>query len=164
VSKKALTVNPKACMLACKLISCKGIVMEPQECIFFQLAKTSQVGSRFWSRKVSQIDLTAVQAMVIRFLYDSDRLTSSQLGKRTKLDSATLTGLIDRLETAGLVERRRNSEDRRSIRLRLTREGMKKGEIVKRLMEDANKEFLHEFSESEEVALRTLLNRIIQRT
>jgi hypothetical protein len=41
---------------------------------------------------------------------------------------------------------------------------MKKGEIVKRLMEDANKEFLHEFSESEEVALRTLLNRIILRT
>ena len=138
--------------------------MEPQECIFFQIAKTSQAGSRFWGRKVSQIDLTAVQAMVIRFLYDSDRLTSSQLGKRTKLDSATLTGLIDRLETAGLVERRRNSEDRRSIRLRLTQEGRKKGEIVKRLMEEANKEFLHEFNESEEVALRTLLNRIILRT
>ena len=135
--------------------------MEAQECIFFQLAKTSQAASRFWGRTVSQIDLTAVQAMVIRFLYDSDRLTSSQLGKRTKLDSATLTGLIDRLETAGLVERRRNSEDRRSIRLRLTQEGRKKGEIVKRLMEDANKEFLHEFNESEEVALRTLLNRII---
>jgi MarR family transcriptional regulator, organic hydroperoxide resistance regulator len=102
--------------------------------------------------------------MAIRFLYDSDRLTSSQLGKRTKLDSATLTGLIDRLETAGLVERRRNSEDRRSIRLRLTQEGRKKGGIVKRLMEEANKEFLHEFNESEEVALRTLLNRIILKT
>ena len=156
-----MTINPKTYMLAYKLITCKDIAMEAQECIFFQLAKTSQTASRFWGRKVSQIDLTAVQAMVIRFLYDSDRLTSSQLGKRTKLDSATLTGLIDRLETAGLVERRRNSEDRRSIRLRLTQEGRKKGEIVKRLVEDANKEFLHEFNESEEVALRTLLNRII---
>lgn len=148
-------------MLVCKLILYKVIVMKPQECIFFQLAKTSQAGSRFWGRKVSKIDLTAVQAMVIGFLYDSDQITSSQLGKRTKLDSATLTGLIDRLETAGLVERRRNSKDRRSIRLRLTQEGRKKGEMVKRLMEEANKEFLKEFNESEEVALRTLLNRII---
>jgi MarR family transcriptional regulator, organic hydroperoxide resistance regulator len=150
-------------MLAYKLISYKDILMEAQECIFFQLAKTSQAGSRFWSRKISRINLTAAQAMVIRFLYDKDRLTSSQLGKRTKLDSATLTGIIDRLETAGLVERRRNSEDRRSIRLHLTHEGRKKGKIVKQLMEEANKEFLHEFNESEEVALRTLLNRIMLR-
>jgi len=48
-------------------------------------------------------------------------------------------------------------------RLRLTQEGRKKEEIVKRLMEKANKEFLNEFNESEEVALRTLLNRIILR-
>ncbi len=164
MSKEVLTDNFRTCMLACKLILYKVIVMEAQECIFFQLAKTSQAGSRFWGRKVSQIDLTAVQAMAIRFLYDSDRLTSSQLGKRTKLDSATLTGIIDRLESAGLVERRRNSKDRRSIRLRLTQEGRKKGKIVKRLMEEANKEFLQEFNESEEVALRTLLNRIILRT
>ena len=113
-------------MLAYKLITCDGDMMKAEECIFFQLAKASQIGSRFWGRKASRIGLTAVQAMAVRFLYENDRLTSSELGKHTKLDSATLTGLIDRLETAGLVERKRNAEDRRSIRLHLTQKGRKK--------------------------------------
>jgi MarR family transcriptional regulator, organic hydroperoxide resistance regulator len=134
--------------------------MNAEECIFFQLAKANQAGARFWFKKVSALDLTAVQGMVIRFLYDNDRLTSSELGKMTDLDSATLTGVLDRLEAGGFVERRQNLEDRRSIRIHLTEKGRTTGKKVARLMEEANREFFHDFNASEEVALRSLLTRI----
>jgi DNA-binding MarR family transcriptional regulator len=133
--------------------------MKAEECIFFQLAKANQAGARFWLKKVSALHLTAVQGMVIRFLYDNDRLTSSELGRKTDLDSATLTGILDRLEAGGFIERRRNPEDRRSIRIHLTEKGRASGEKVAQLMEEANKDFLREFNESEEVALRSLLAR-----
>jgi DNA-binding MarR family transcriptional regulator len=136
--------------------------MKAEECIFFQLAKANQAGSRFWLKKLSDLHLTAVQGMVIRFLYDNDRLTSSELGKKTDLDSATLTGVLDRLEAGGFVERRQNPEDRRSIRIHLTEKGKAAGEKVAQLMDEANTEFLHGFNASEEVALRSLLNRIRQ--
>ena len=106
------------------------------------------------------MDLTAVQGMVIRFLHDNDRLTSSELGKKTDLDSATLTGVLDRLEAGGFVERRQNLEDRRSIRIHLTEKGRTTGEKVAKLMEGANIDFLRDFNASEEVALRSLLTRI----
>ena len=134
--------------------------MKAEDCIFFQLAKASQAGARFWLKKVSALDLTTVQGMVIRFLYDHDRLTSSELGKKADLDSATLTGVLDRLEAGGFVERRQNPEDRRSIRIHLTEKGRTTGEKVAKLMEEANAEFLRGFNASEEVALRSLLTRI----
>lgn len=133
--------------------------MKAEECIFFQLAKANQAGARFWLKKVSALHLTAVQGMVVRFLHDEDRLTSSELGRKTDLDSATLTGVLDRLEAGGFIERRQNPEDRRSIRIHLTEKGRVAGETVSRLMEEANEEFLREFNASEEVALRSLLAR-----
>jgi MarR family transcriptional regulator, organic hydroperoxide resistance regulator len=109
------------------------------------------------------LHLTAVQGMVIRFILDSDRLTSSELGQKTDLDSATLTGVLDRLEAGGFIERRQNSDDRRSIRIHLTGKGRTTGEKVASLMVEANTEFLCEFNDSEELALRSLLTRIRQR-
>lgn len=136
--------------------------MKAEECIFFQLAKANQAGARFWLTKVAALHLTAVQGMVIRFLFESDRLTSSELGKKTDLDSATLTGVLDRLVAGGFIERQQNLEDRRSIRIHLTEKGRTTGEKVAQLMVEANTEFLREFNVSEEVALRSLLTRIRQ--
>ena len=67
--------------------------------------------------------VTAVQAMVLLFLHDEDEITSAELGGRTHLDSATLAGVLDRLQEAGLVERRRHPVDGRSIEVCLTAQG-----------------------------------------
>jgi len=138
--------------------------MKAYDCIFFQLAKASQAGSRFWGQSVAGLHLTAVQAMVIRFLYDGDEINSSDLGMRVSLDSATLTGVIDRLESADLVERRKNSKDRRAIQLHLTEKGRATGQKVARVMEKANSEFMRSFSEGDEKELRRLLNKVRQRS
>jgi MarR family transcriptional regulator, organic hydroperoxide resistance regulator len=130
------------------------------ECIFFQLAKASQVGARFWSGRVSNMGITAVQAMVLNFLGQEDGITSTELGRKTALDSATLTGILDRLESAGFVERKRHPEDRRAIRICLTETGRKiSGELFSTAIE-ANKEFLAGLSASEQKALRKLLGKI----
>ena len=134
--------------------------MRTEDCIFFQLAKAAQTGSRFWSQKVAALNLTATQAMVLRFLFDRDEVTSSELGRRTELDSATLTGILDRLETAGLAERRPNPTDRRAIHIHLTEKGKETGKEVARLMEVANAEFLGDMDSSEEKELKRLLDKV----
>ena len=134
--------------------------MRAEDCIFFQLAKAAQTGSRFWSQKVAALNVTATQAMVLRFLFDRDEVNSSELGSRTELDSSTLTGILDRLEVAGIIERRPNPTDRRAIHIHLPEKGRTTGEKVAQLMEVANTEFLREFNVSEGVALRSLLTRI----
>ena len=54
---------------------------------------------------------------------DPSELTPSALFKATLVTSGAITNRIDHMETKGLVERVRNFEDRRSVRIRLTPQG-----------------------------------------
>jgi DNA-binding MarR family transcriptional regulator len=87
--------------------------------------------------------------MVLGFLTEEDQISSSELGKRTELDSATLTGILDRLEAAGFLERRSNPDDRRSIHIHLTPKGKALGRETAELLVSANREFLNQLSEKQ---------------
>lgn len=134
--------------------------MKPEDCIFFQLAKTNQSGTRFWSGKVSSFKVTAVQAMVLNFLFSSDEITSSELGKRVMLDSATLTGILDRLEATGFLKRKHHPDDRRAILICLTEKGRDTAEKLRFVLEEANQEFLSNLSETDQSGLRNILARL----
>ena len=134
--------------------------MKLDYCIFFQLAKANQIGSRFLGQKVAKLNITPVQALVLGFLRDEDRITSSELGKRTELDSATLTGIIDRLEAAELIERRGNPADRRSIHVHLTERGRLLGAKAVRLITEANVKFLEMLTEQERGELRRIIKKL----
>ena len=134
--------------------------MKADNCIFFQLAKASQTGTKFLYSKVSGLNITPVQAMVIGFLSEQDQVMAGELGKKVELDSATLTGILDRLEAAHLIERKGNPDDRRSIKIHLTKQGQETGREAKKLIEEANKEFLAAFTEEEKHELRSLITKL----
>jgi DNA-binding MarR family transcriptional regulator len=134
--------------------------MRETDCIFFQFAKANQIASRFLSQKVSQLNITSVQAMVLGFLDDEDRITSSELGKRTELDSATLTGILDRLEVAGFIERKSNPDDRRSIRIHLTKQGRLMSQEATRVITEANSEFLEVLTDAQKRDLHGIIKKL----
>ena len=134
--------------------------MQETDCIFFQFAKAYQMGSRFLSQKVSELNLTAVQAMILGFLDQEDQITSSELGKRAELDSATLTGILDRLEAAGFLERKGNPDDRRSIRIHLTKKGRAMAREASRMIAEANQEFLQVLSEEQKQNLHGIIQTL----
>jgi DNA-binding MarR family transcriptional regulator len=134
--------------------------MRPEDCIFFQLAKTSQCATRFWASKINSFNITAVQGMIINFLFAGDLTTSSELGKRTMLDSATLTGILDRLEASGIVERKQHPDDRRAILVGLTDKGKKIASELRTTVEKANKEFLASLNTKQQTMLRDVLKTL----
>lgn len=131
-----------------------------KNCIFFQLAKANQAAGRFLSQKVAPLNLTTAQAMVLGFIAEEDHVTSVELGKRTELDSATLTGIIDRLEAAGLVERMNHPDDRRAILIHLTEKGKSLTADRERLIVEANQEFLAGITEAEKETLFHLIGKL----
>jgi MarR family transcriptional regulator, organic hydroperoxide resistance regulator len=134
--------------------------MEPQACIFFNLSKANQAALRFLARKVAELHITPVQAMVLGFLHRGDGVTSSALGKQTELDSATLTGILDRLEAAGHIRRHTHPHDRRSIEIRLTQEGKELAAGAVRAIDEANREFLSAFAPDERSGLLEMLGKL----
>ena len=69
--------------------------------------------------------LTTGQADVIFTLGNTPGMTFKEIGERTLITKGTLTGVIDRLEAKGLVERVAHPEDRRCTRVQLTKAGQR---------------------------------------
>ncbi|HPQ43001.1 MAG TPA: MarR family transcriptional regulator [Syntrophales bacterium] len=138
--------------------------MKPDSCIFFMLNKANQLGIRFLAQKVAELNITPVQALILGFLNDEDEISSRELGRRTELDSATMTGIIDRLEAAELIERRGNPADRRSIKVHLTEQGRALAGEAVRVITEANQKFLGVLSQNEQGELRNLIRKLRDQT
>lgn len=134
--------------------------MQEMDCIFFQFSKANQLASRFLSQKVADLNLTPVQALVLGFLHAEDQITSGELGKKSGLDSATLTGILDRMEAAGFIERKNNPDDRRSIHIHLTPKGNELSRAAIEVISAANKEFLQVLTKEERHDLFEIIKKL----
>ena len=69
------------------------------------------------------MQLTPPQAHTLMWLGEDGALTMGVLARRAGITEKTITGVVDRLEASGLLERVRSEEDRRAVSARLTDKG-----------------------------------------
>jgi DNA-binding MarR family transcriptional regulator len=74
------------------------------------------------SKRAAAYDVSMIQTRLLGVLRDREP-TMQELSRLLELDKSSVTGLIDRAEKRGLVQRTPSIEDRRAIRVRLTRSG-----------------------------------------
>jgi len=70
-------------------------------------------------------ELTFSQARVLFLLRDEGRLTMSGLAERLGVTSATASGIVERIERRGLVQRIHREDDRRIVECALTEDGLR---------------------------------------
>lgn len=68
--------------------------------------------------------LTVPQWLVLQTLTEAGSLQISELARRVSLTHATVTSILNRLSAKDLVQRKRNSVDRRAVTVSLTAKGM----------------------------------------
>lgn len=71
--------------------------------------------------KFQEVNLTAPQGMLIGVLARNKKMKVSDLSEQLQLSNSTVSGIIDRLEKQGLVERTRSDEDRRIVYVSITK-------------------------------------------
>jgi MarR family transcriptional regulator, organic hydroperoxide resistance regulator len=107
------------------------------------------------------LDITYPQYLVLMVLWENEAQCVTQIGGRLHLDSGTLTPLLKRMESKGIVHRIRKSCDERVVEITLTEKGRKlkkeaqkiPGKIVKCLG----------ITESELVQLRKITSNILKK-
>ncbi|SFV06417.1 MarR family winged helix-turn-helix transcriptional regulator [Pseudoduganella namucuonensis] len=87
------------------------------------LAECMQGFERLSGEHVRQCGLTHAQFDIIATLGNTPGMPYKELGDKTLITKGTLTGVIERLEQKGLVERERSLDDKRSWFIRLTPRG-----------------------------------------
>ena len=89
----------------------------------FAVYSTAHAFNRFYKPLLDRLGLTYPQYLVMLVLWEQDGLPVKEIGERLFLDSGTLTPLLKRMETAGLVKRTRSTEDERQVIVALTAKG-----------------------------------------
>lgn len=133
------------------------LCLENQLC--FSLYAAAHAIKKAYRPLLDDLGLTYPQYLILIVLWKTDGLKVSDIGQRLNLDSGTLTPVLKRLETSGLVKRTRRIQDEREVEIGLTPQGRAlrdravgvRREIVRLL----------KMSEVEISALRTDLNELI---
>ncbi|GAA0682753.1 hypothetical protein GCM10009104_04640 [Marinobacterium maritimum] len=134
--------------------------MQFDDCLFFHLTTAARHASRYWKQAVCEFGITGVQAMVLNVLYEQDCVPAACLVKKTCLDSATLSGVLDRLERDELLQRTPCREDGRAIRVSLTEPGRALAAQVYQRMAEANTTYRANLSDAELQQLQQLLKAL----
>jgi DNA-binding MarR family transcriptional regulator len=77
---------------------------------------------RLYKPMLDELGITYPQYLVLNVLWQRDGQTVGEIAERLALESSTLTPLLKRLESAGLVRRTRNPENERQVEVTLTPE------------------------------------------
>src|SRR5215475_2959452 len=125
---------------------------------FFELGMVhrTKVGA-----ELGQLGLSFAQAHALRLLDPEKPMPMSALAERLFCDASNVTGIADRLEARGLVQRQSAEGDRRVKALTITPNGMKLREQVVELMIQPP-EAIAALSEEDQLALRDILARAVE--
>ncbi len=93
----------------------------------FALYACSRSLTRLYRPLLNKLGITYPQYLVLMVLWENKQQSVKELGERLLLDSGTLTPLLKRMESSGLVERSRSKKDERKVFVKIT----KKGEALK---------------------------------
>ena len=97
------------------------LLLDNQIC--FAVYSAAHAFNRVYKPLLDRLGLTYPQYLVMLSLWERDGVPVKDIGERLFLDSGTLTPLLKRLETAGLVRRTRSTEDERQVLIDLTPQG-----------------------------------------
>ena len=91
----------------------------------FSLYAASRAMTATYGPLLAPLGLTYPQYLVMLVLWETDGVAVKSIGEALALDSGTLTPLLKRLESQGLVRRERSTTDERVVVVFLTPEGKK---------------------------------------
>ena len=72
---------------------------------------------------LDKLNLTYTQYVTMLVIWEEKKIVFKELGKKLHLDSGTLTPVLKKLESMGLIEKYRTKEDDRVVMIELTEKG-----------------------------------------
>ncbi|MBD1551430.1 MarR family transcriptional regulator [Pseudomonas sp. C2L12B] len=103
--------------------------------VCFPLYAASNLLNRMYRPVLDAIGLTYPQYLVMLALWEDSPQSVGVLGGKLYLDSGTLTPLLKRMESAGLISRQRDAQDERRVLVELTAAGRALREAAQRVPE-----------------------------
>lgn len=96
---------------------------------------------------VQNVGMTPVQYSVFALVADNEGMAQGVIGEALNLDRASTMAIMDKIEKAGLVERRKSPEDRRRHAMYLTAKGRKEIVVIEQKVSSADDQLKQRLSD-----------------
>lgn len=134
--------------------------MELKECINFLLTNAQHNVFQYLSKRLMEYDVTPLQHGVLSCLMGKSYDTPKHLAENLSLETSTISGVLDRMQKKGFIDRVVNKEDRREVQVRLTEKGRELEEQITVVIDEVNAEVLKSFTDDEIAYLKNSLRHI----
>jgi DNA-binding MarR family transcriptional regulator len=131
----------------------------------FLISQIRQIGNRAFDKILRDSGIDAFngpQGRILYVLWEHENLSITDIAKLTSLANTTLTGMLDRMESQGLIMRVPDKGNRRKIIIKTTSEAEKLKTAYKNVSEKTNEIFYNGFTEDEVVFFEDTLRRILK--
>jgi MarR family transcriptional regulator, organic hydroperoxide resistance regulator len=128
--------------------------------IGYHLLQALRAHRRLAEAAFSEIGLYPGQEMLLFQLWQEEGVTQSQLVEKLCVEPPTVTKTLQRLEKAGIIERKQDAEDARVSRVYLTPKGEALKEQVQQIWRDLEARTTKNLSEVEQAFILRLLEQI----
>lgn len=126
----------------------------------YHFISISVVIKRLIESRIQEYDLTHLQFSILMNLYKNTTTTQKELLKYVYGDEASVTRLIDRLESKGYLKRVQSQEDKRKKNILLTQEGLSLVKKLTHFAKEVNRELIKGLDKDEADQFLTLLQKV----
>ena len=126
------------------------------------ILKTERIMRMVYDRLFEKYNISEPKFFVILLLsiHEADGMALIELGKNMMVSRANMTTLIDRMIKENLVEKRKNADDKRSIKAHLTPKGRQLFDEIKDLHMEFSQRMTKALTEEERATLNSILKKL----
>ena len=133
---------------------------KPRQSLTLTLLQAREAAMGFFRPSLNQYGLTEQQWRVIRILSQYDELEIYQLAELTCILKPSMTGVLTRMEVAGIVQRRKAEQDQRRVLVTLSENGKACFRSMSQDMEENYQRLQAQLGEEKLKTLLGLLNEL----
>jgi DNA-binding MarR family transcriptional regulator len=126
------------------------------------LAQVAQAYRSLSDSFMDRIGMHRAQATLLCRLFAQDGITQSEIAEQLSVQGATVTNMLQRMEEAGLVVRRRDPEDNRLVRVYLTDAGRKQERAITEQFMKVEEAIFAGLDHQQRIVLRQMLKQMLR--
>ncbi|MDN3669099.1 MarR family transcriptional regulator [Echinicola jeungdonensis] len=141
--------------------------MKPEETVDFYIKTSWHAISRMYNQKAAEQEFTTSIGFVLININSHEGTPATKIAPLLGLESRSLTRMLKSMEEKGLICRKQDPSDKRSVRIFLTEEGKKKKEISIQAIQEFNESIRSKVSQNElETFFKVFrkINQVIEKT
>lgn len=136
--------------------------MELKNCMNFLLSVSQNKVFKYFSKLLEEYGVTPAQYGVLNCLWKQGQLSPKQIGEMVFLEAPTVSGILDKMQKADLIERSVDPNNRRNVLVKATSKSYGMKEDIESATINLNTMVLQDLSENEQNVLKKALETIIK--